>query len=174
MVSLVLTIIGPDRVGIVQSLSDVIVAHNGNWVESRMAQLSGKFAGLLRVDVADSSADGLAAALRGLEGQGLHVVIERSDEGAALPEPLTAVTLDLMGADHPGIVRDIAHTLAQSGVNVEELNTECIPAPMTGEPLFQATATLRVPAGLSLDDLVASLERVGADLMVDLSLDAGD
>jgi glycine cleavage system regulatory protein len=78
--------------------------------------------------------------------------------------------LELVGDDHPGIVRDVSHALAQRGINVEELSTECISAPMSGEPLFKATADLRIPADLSIDELRATLEELAHDLMVDITL----
>ena len=48
---LVLTIIGEDRPGIVESLAEIISDYSGNWLESSMSQLAGKFAGILRVSV---------------------------------------------------------------------------------------------------------------------------
>ena len=48
---LVLTVIGDDRPGLVEALAETIAAHEGNWLESRMSHLAGKFAGLLRVSV---------------------------------------------------------------------------------------------------------------------------
>ena len=51
MEDLVLTLIGADRPGLVESLAKRVAAHRGNWVESRMAHLAGQFAGILRVEV---------------------------------------------------------------------------------------------------------------------------
>lgn len=171
MISLVLTVIGPDKTGIVELLSEAITKHDANWVESRMSQLAGQFAGILRVLVPKSRADGLAKALEGLIEHELRVIIARSDSAweAAAWQPLS---LDLVGADHPGIVHEVSEVLVRYGVNVEDLSTECVPAPMSGEPLFTARATLRAPPELDLDDLHQALERIAADLMVELSLDS--
>ena len=49
MTDLVLTLIGPDRPGLVEAVAEVVAAHGGNWLESRMARLAGKFAGILRI-----------------------------------------------------------------------------------------------------------------------------
>ncbi|NNG03744.1 MAG: hypothetical protein HKM95_06530, partial [Inquilinus sp.] len=78
--------------------------------------------------------------------------------------------LDLVGPDHPRIVRDIAHCLAERGVSVEEMETDMRGAPMGGEPLFYARARVRVPAGLAADDLRDALEALAAMLMVDIKL----
>jgi glycine cleavage system regulatory protein len=169
MTSLVLTAIGEDRPGLVESLAEVVAAHGGNWLESRMSRMAGKFAGIVRADVPAERAGELAAALAALEARGLRVVVE--DSGVAKqPGGLRGLRLELVGDDHPGIVRDVSHALAQRGINVEELSTECISAPMSGEPLFKATADLRIPADLSIDELRATLEELAHDLMVDITL----
>ena len=49
--SLVVTVIGPDRPGLVSLLSDRGKAHGASWAESRMASLAGQFAGMVRFEV---------------------------------------------------------------------------------------------------------------------------
>ena len=56
---LVLTAIGEDKPGLVESLARIISDNSGNWLESSMSQLAGKFAGILRVSVNDNNADKL-------------------------------------------------------------------------------------------------------------------
>jgi glycine cleavage system regulatory protein len=168
--SLVLIVIGPDRPGIVDALSTTIAAHGANWLESRMAHLAGHFTGLLRIEVPEAQAAALHRALRALETEGLRVLVETG----APTEPLgasRALTLELLGLDRPGIIRDVSHALSLRGVNVEELETRCESAAMSGETLFRARAQLRVPAGSGLDELRATLEKIAGELMVDLSLD---
>ena len=167
--SLVVTVIGDDRPGIVEQLSDRILAAGGNWEESRMARLAGKFAGLLRVSVDAEHADGLASRLTMLDEGGLTVVAKRS--GDAEPVAFRTFALDLVGSDHPGIIRDIARVLAQHGVNIEELETELTSAPMSGETLFRARARLGVPATVTSDEIRGILEAIAADLLVDLTFE---
>jgi glycine cleavage system regulatory protein len=166
--SLVVTVISDDRPGIVEELSEQVLAAGGNWEESRMARLAGKFAGLLRVSVDEERAEALAAALTSLRRGGLTVVAERS--AAAPAAEFRVFALQVFGTDHPGIVRDISRVLAQHGVNIEELDTEVTSAPMSGETLFRARAQLRIPAAVSGDDLRALLEAIAADVMVDVTL----
>jgi glycine cleavage system regulatory protein len=166
--SLILTVIGDDRPGLVEQLSDRIVAAGANWEESRMARLAGKFTGLLRVSVESARADALAASLRALTPAGLTVVVEHSAQ-AESAEARTIV-LDLIGNDHPGIIRDIARVLAQYQINIEELETDVTSAAMSGDPLFRARATLRVPPDVTVDRLRSILEALAGELMVDLSL----
>ena len=166
--SLVVTVIGDDRPGIVEQLSEQVVAAGGNWEESRMARLGGKFAGLLRVSVDAERADALAAGLVGLRAGGLTVVAERSGTPGA--GAFRTFALQIFGSDQPGIVRDIARVLAQHGVNIEDLETEVTSAPMSGETLFRAYAQLRIPAATSPEELRRVLENLATDVMVDVTL----
>ena len=166
---LVLTVIADDKPGLVESLSQIVAAHDGNWLESSMSQLAGKFAGILRVSVNDEVADNLIAALRAKEGD-LKLLIERV-AGDALGDAPQTVTLSLVGNDRPGIIKEISHCLAELAVNVEQLNTECTPAPMSADILFKARATLRVPATITLDTLQAELEKLADDLIVEVHSD---
>jgi glycine cleavage system regulatory protein len=166
----VLTVMGEDQPGLVEALAASIAAHDGNWLESRMAHLAGKFAGILRVSVPLARAAELGAALATLERRGLRVVVEPGGRDAG-PMRLRPVTLELVGADHAGIVRDVSTVLVRHRVNVEELHTECTTAPVTGEALFTARAQLKLPPGVSIESLRADLEGVANDLMVDLTLD---
>lgn len=166
--SLVLTVIGADKPGIVEQLSDEVLAAGGNWEESRMARLAGRFAGILRVSVEAEQANALTARLKTCN-PGLAVVVEPSGEA---PESVfRTLRLDLLGNDHPGIVRDISRVLAQQQVNIEELETDITSAPMSGETLFRARAHLRVPPSVSLEWLRSRLEALAGELMVDLTLD---
>jgi glycine cleavage system regulatory protein len=165
---LVLTAIGEDRPGLVEALSRVVAAHHGNWLESRMAHLAGKFAGILRVRVPAEHVDALEQELQGLESQGLRVVCER---GATAGERFRTVQLELVGADHPGIVREVSIALAQRRINVEELITEYTESAMAGQPLFKATARLHLPPEVSVDNLREGLESIAHDIMVDIHLE---
>ena len=176
MTSLVLTVIGPDRPGLVESLAQTVVAHGGNWLESRMAHLSGQFAGILRVQVDDTSADKLTDALRNLDLQGLTIVVAEDVNQPVDPIPVRVepLSIELVGSDRPGIVKQITSVLAEKQVNVEQFQTECINAPMSGKTLFRATARLHLPPQLSAEQLCRTLEEVAHDLMVDITFDTDD
>lgn len=164
---LVLTIIGPDRTGLVESVSDRIAAVGGNWEASRMARLAGQFAGILLVTIDAPRTDQLLSSLRGLEGTGLQITVRHTAPTA--PAAGVAVGLEVRGHDRPGIVRDVARILAERGINVEELESEVTSAAMSGEQMFSARARLFLPASVDLGELRASLERLSGELMVDLA-----
>ncbi len=168
MADLVLTLIGPDRPGLVEAVAEPIAAHGGNWLESRMAHLAGQFAGILRVEVPDEKAGALTDALQRLDTRGLHVTVQRGPRAAATPRRVLVV--DLVGLDRPGIVREVSHVLAERGVNIEELITDRTPAPMSAELLFRSRARVNVPDGLDASELRARLEKLAQDLMVQVTL----
>lgn len=165
--ALVLTVIGPDRPGLVEMLSETVASHGANWLESRLAHLSGQFAGMVRVSVPAERAEALAAALGRLDD--LRVLVETA--GAGAESDARPLVLELLGQDRPGIVREISHALASRGVNVEELETECTSAPMSGESLFRARARLRLPADLPEREVRETLEKIGDELMVDIQFE---
>lgn len=165
---LVLTLIGNDQPGLVESLAQIVAQNQGNWLESNMSRLAGKFAGILRVSVDEDKADNLVAALDALSPK-LKLVVERS--APAEPEsPTRVLRLSLVGNDRPGIIRDISGALARQHVNVDDLETECGPAPMSSDTLFKASAILHIPAGLDVEALRTELERLADDLIVDLNV----
>jgi glycine cleavage system regulatory protein len=170
MTSLVLTLLGPDRPGLVEAVADVIAGHGGNWLESRMAHLAGKFAGVLRAEIPAEKVDPLIQALARLETRGLKIVAEVAG-AAPPPADQRAMNLEVVGLDRPGIVREISQLLAQQGVNVEELTTDRSSAPMSGEMLFHARARVHIPAGTDLARLRGGLERLANDLVVEIRLD---
>lgn len=166
---LIVTLIGDDRPGLVDSLARTVAAHGGNWLESNMSQLAGKFAGILRVSVGEEQADALVADLRALEG--IRVIVERGTP-APQSESTRLLHLSLVGNDRPGIVREVFQALAEQQINVEALETECSSAAMSADLLFRAQAALRVPPGTDVDALRDALERIADDLIVDISLNA--
>ncbi len=164
---LVLTVIGDDRPGLVGELSAAIAAHQGNWLESSMSRLAGKFAGIVRVAVPGAQAEALRTALGRLAA--LKVAAEASGEKSASPG--RRLKLALVGHDRIGIVREVSQVLAKHAVNVEKLETHTASAPMSAETLFHAQAELFAGVGLDARALKAELERLSDDLMVDITLD---
>jgi len=165
---LVMTVIGQDRPGLVESVADLVASHGGNWLESRMSRLGGQFAGILRVEVLAEKEQELVANLKALSSRGLNVVVH-SDQRKPEPPPGRVRTLEIVGQDRPGIVRQISRALVSYGVNVEELQTECTSAAMTGETLFKARAKVRVPETADVEKIRGNLEKIASDLIVDIS-----
>ena len=169
MTSLVVTVIAPDRPGLVELLSRAVVDHGGNWLESKMSRLAGKFGGVLLVSVPKANIERLTRVLRELESQGLRVMFE---EGVA-EEPVggyRVLKLTFVGQDRPGIVRDVSQTLAHRGIGIDELDTEFISGAWSGENIFEAAAKLRVPLEIPTDEVRQALENLSNELVADIVL----
>ena len=134
-----------------------------------MSRLGGQFAGILRVEVPAENEQRLVSALEGLDRQGLSIIVQ-PDLTVPSPEPSRLQSLEIVGQDRPGIIRQIARALAEQGVNVEELQSECASAAMSGETLFKARARLSIPASCDSEKIRRRLEEIAEDLIVEIAL----
>ncbi|MEM7577709.1 MAG: ACT domain-containing protein [Planctomycetota bacterium] len=178
MPHLILSVLGPDRPGLVGALSATVRDHHGNWLESRMAKLAGQFAGVVRVNVADDQLGPLDDALKALAQQGLVVTTTHdsnaSSEHRAPTSQSRKLHVGMLGLDRPGIVRDLAHALAVRGLNITELTSRVRSAPMSGELLFEAQVNLAAPIDADLDGLREQLEQLADQLDMDLTFEESD
>ena len=170
MTTLVLTVIGDDRSGLVDTLSGVVAYHGANWDRSQMARLGGKFAGIVMITVPDRSTSALLADLEPLEHEGLLDITVETAHPDQNSEPSTELVLEMVGVDRPGIIHDVSHALASQHVSIEELQTETASAPMGGGTLFRASARLRAPASTSIDELRSVLDNLASELFIDVGL----
>ncbi len=164
----ILTIAGADRPGLVERVAGVVSAHGGNWLESRLIQLGGYFAGVVRVEMPSAVQAALQNDLAVLAADGLTVTAVPA-AGIAVT-PAREVRVNITGLDHPGIVSQISAAAARAGLNVEEFTSEVVSAPMSGEPLFTADMRLTGSAATDLTAFTAALETLSAALMVEISL----
>lgn len=167
-VSLIITILGPDRPGLVESLSETLNQYQGSWTESRMSHLAGKFAGILQVSIPANQVEELTSALNGLQESSLQVLVETSSDDE-VRTPDNVLNLELIGQDRPGIIHDITQQLAKLNVNIEELESHVQEASMAGGMLFCANLKLGLPEGITDEDVQNSLEDMSDDLMVDIN-----
>ncbi len=167
---LILTILGPDKTGLVQQLATTIARHEGNWVESRMHHLGGQFAGILRASIPQGKEMDL---LRDLEKLRLHgLQIQSTFETAGLAEPASLYyQVEVLGPDRPGIVARLFAELAARAINVEELSTGIRVVPWSGEVLFQTHARLHLPLDTDVSALAATLDGVAKELNLELTLE---
>ncbi|MCP4291139.1 MAG: hypothetical protein GY780_04825 [bacterium] len=167
MNQLVITIVGKDHPGIVESLSIAVAENGGNWLSSSMSNLAGQFAGIIEVAVDDDHREALAEALGAIEGLQVHSVIgDQSTELSGLP----MAELEVVGVDHPGIVRQLTEVLTAKGVNLLQFASWTEPAPNSGDELFRGVAEFEVPDTVDMEGLQTALEALAEDLAVDIEL----
>lgn len=164
----VVTFIGDDRTGIVGQLSATIEKHGGNWLESQLSQLGGKFAGLILVALDEDAAEALEQDLANMPGG--HWSVRVTPAGTRAERAEANLSLELVGPDRPGIVREVSTALAASDINVISMESEVESAPFTGEPLFKATIAAHVPENLSMPQLTAELDRIADAMTLDIDL----
>jgi len=162
---LAVTIIADDRPGIVEQIASVVSRNEGNWLESAMSRLGGKFAGILLVHVPAQQEAAFRADLAALASQGIRASVEAAGSDTADSDEMA--TLTVIGNDRKGIVKEISTLLASHRVNVYHLHTNVENAPMSGERLFRTEATVELPQGLDRDGLVNLLEGLSDDLVVE-------
>ena len=167
---IVLTVVADDKPGIVEDLSDALATHGGNWTESSMMTLAGKFAGILLAEVPEDRANSFLSVLDSLEAGGMQIVAQRADKPTR-PADAKEFSIELVGQDHPGIVHEITEVLARLGINVQELETTVQSASMSGESLFIAHARILVPKDVSAESLRDEMEELANELMVDIKLE---
>ena len=165
MSSLVLTVVGDDRAGLVAALAEVVSGHGGNWEHSQLAELAGTFAGIVVVSVPDDRVAELTAALGRLDGL-LKITAHPGHE--THPQATRELTLEVLGNDHPGIVRDISAVLNRHALSIEELTSETREAPMAGGRLFEARVLARVPQDADVAGLRTELEQLASEILVEI------
>lgn len=168
---LVVTITCPDRPGIVERITQVVVRHSANWEDSRMARLGGDFAGIVMISVEPTAAEALKQALQQLSDRETTISVKVTQADPLHAAPAQAFyELHLSGADHEGIVHKVSAYLAGQGINVESMETRVTRAPMSAAPLFHMDALVKVPAGLAADELAGGLRQIGEALGVDIAI----
>jgi glycine cleavage system regulatory protein len=172
--SFIVTFIGDDRPGLVEKLSAIIEKNQGNWHESKLSQLGGKFAGLILVSLPQDGGPALEADLATLAASGISVRVTPMDTSAT-PEsaPPTAgrdITLTVLGPDRRGIVREVSAALAQRNINVLEMDTNVQSAPMSAEPIFDARIAAWIPEETNMDDLQTSLDEIADNMTLEIDL----
>ena len=163
-----MTLIGPDRTGLVEAVARAVAGHGGNWLESRMCRLGGEFAGILRIELPEEKESVLLDALQKIAG--LTVIVHSGETKVSLKNG-RQTRMEIIGQDRPGIVREISTALARAGVNVEEFSSEVSSGAMSGETLFKASSRLQLPESCDLAALKKELEKIAADLLVDVSFE---
>jgi glycine cleavage system regulatory protein len=174
LTSLVVSIVAPDRPGIVSEVSDKAAEFGGNWADSVMASMAGYFAGILHLQVPNANADMLVSALNAMASPSVQISVARTLPGgsAAAVAPLKGgVKLDLVGQDRPGIIHAISAQLSRLGISIVKLQTRISSGAMSGENMFHMQAQLQLPPNVDEDTLRAALEGLANELMVDITLD---
>ncbi|MEK6753006.1 MAG: ACT domain-containing protein [Chloroflexota bacterium] len=168
--NIVLTLTGKDKIGLVDRVTSLMVTRSGNVESSRMARLGGEFAMLMLVTVSDKEFPNLDQDLQQLRGEGYQVTLLQTEDVAKKYAGWLPYEIEVTGADHEGIIHEISHHLATQGINIENMDTNSTPAPMSGTPLFTMKGVILIPPKLNFHEWSDALEEIGDKLNVSVKL----
>ena len=172
--NIVLTLTGPDRVGLVEAVTKLLLNRGGNVETSRMSRLGGAFAILMLVSIPAEQVTHLDQEFAALIAQGYKVTVSETEQAQAAPQAgWQPYQIDVQGADQEGIIYQVSQMLAQRGINIESADTRTAPAAMSGDPLFSMTALVFVPPTLTGTDWQADLQAVARQMNVDIVVSSG-
>ncbi|MEV4411585.1 ACT domain-containing protein [Catellatospora sp. NPDC049609] len=160
---LAVTVIGPDRTGIVADVAEALARLGANLTDSTMTRLRGHFAMTLICSATAGAAE-VEAALRPLSADGQLLVTVRdvgpdeSPHNAGLP-----YLLSVHGADRLGIVAAVTRVVAEMGGNITDLSTRLV------GPLYLLVAEVDLPEGVPAE-LTKRLADVAGELGVEVNL----
>lgn len=170
---IVLTLTGTDRPGIVEDLTKMLLDHGGNVETSRMARLGGEFAVLMLVSIPEDTLVTMDRSIKNLKNQGFKVTTTRTGQAHAETHAgWLPYKIEVLGADHEGIIHEVAQILSRCGINIESMDTATTQAPNSGAPLFSMTAFVVVPPGFSGRNWEAALDEAGRQMHVDINVSA--
>ncbi len=164
----VITGTGPDRVGLVSQLTRGLTDLGANVEESRMARLGGEFSIILLIALPEDKAKKLQPALEKIPLE-FHIKLTTP----FITEEYTGyVPYEILvtGADHEGIIHSVSDYLSKKKINIVSLETEVIPAPVTGTPMFTMHILIHAPAIQQLSALRRELARIGDELGTDIEV----
>lgn len=170
----VLTLTGPDRVGIVEDVTRILLELGGNVGTSRMSRLGGEFAVLMLVSLPDEAIARADAAFESLREAGYVFTLGEAHAASDVREGWEPYRVEVHGADHEGIVHGIAKGLSARGITIESAETRTEPAPTSGTPVFVMTAHVLVPPSLAGTEWIADLDEAARLAGVDVEVEAGE
>ena len=166
MKSILISVLGDDKPGLLDSLSEIIVSNGGDWVESNMSTVEAKFAGILRVNVPPKNAKKL---IKELTSSNLGLQIACEETAPVTFSDFKSYNIELIGQNHVGIINKLSHVLTyELKANVEGIKTEIIDASMSGEQLFKAQITLHLPKSVNERLIKDKLELIADEMMVEI------
>ena len=161
---LVISCIGPDQTGLVDTLSKIIAKHQGNWQVSSLHHLSGFFAGVIEVAVTRENSEPLIAELKAINGLSCQIEVAEPN----LPQVTSNLVLEITANDRAGIVQEVSSVIHHQSGNLIKLVSSRDSAAHSGQDIFKAKVQIAIDEK-SVDDLITALENIADDLMVDIS-----
>jgi glycine cleavage system transcriptional repressor len=149
---LAVTVIAPDRAGLVRDLSAIVTDAAGNIQESRMIALGSEFAVLMLIAGNWAAIAKIRETLADLEQRADLTVTVRDSTPRADPNS-APYHIDIVTLDHEGIVLSLSDFFASRELEIAEMNTRRYNAPHTGAAMFSVEMTVNIPADIRFANL---------------------
>ncbi len=168
--NLILTAVGPDKIGLIEKISEFVLKHGSSIDDSKMAVFSGEFALILLISGEGQNLLKIANGYSELAAHtGLNIWIKAPSKKkpmeTVLPYELTAFCMD-----HPGVVYKLSNILSNLGINIESMETKTYAAPVSATPLFRLEALISVPTKVNINDLRARFVELEKEENIDIKL----
>lgn len=157
-----------DRPGVIETLSRQIEAQGGNWLDSQLTRLGGRFTGILQAQLPAAKQEDLAASLEALSAEGITAMLTSAGQDPEVQSACRRITV--LGPDRSGIVHEMTRALRSANFNVRSMATTVETAPMSGEPLFRAEAVIELLEGSRLPELVTALDAMAEAMTLEIDL----
>tara|TARA_Y100001970_G_C14235801_1_gene861700 strand:+ start:1566 stop:2084 length:519 start_codon:yes stop_codon:yes gene_type:complete len=165
---IIISALGLDKPGIVSEISKTINNSKANIAESRMIKLGGDFSMMILVSTHHENLDLLLKNLNKINDITVHThetKITSFDENE-----LKEANIVLSGTDNEGLVSSLTEKLAEHDINIIEMNTGVMNAPMSGSTIFLLNALISHNKD-TLDILKEELIQLSEELDVDIVLE---
>ena len=164
--------IGPDKPGIVNTVSAFLTERGCNIEDSRMSVLGEDFALVMLFSGAISSIDKVKADIKALESTAALTTLLKDTKApsASRKEASLPYKLEAFGMDHPGIVNELTGVLHKNKINVESMETGVSNAPVSGTPVFHMVIKMTIPATVPITKLKEELVKVEGKQNLNITL----
>ena len=174
LTNIICTFISTDRIGLIDDVASCISICGGNWLESNMSKLSGQFAGIVSISVPIDKKENLIKELNKLNKN--DILIHLSEDIPIkdnMPEHIMAdnnINISVIGNDRPGIIQSISHALNIYEVNIHNMQTTLVSAPMSAEKLFNAELMIERKTPSDIEKLKEIFAKISEDLSINIDL----
>ena len=168
---MILNLVGKDQPGIVDEVSKILVGHEANIEDSRMAVLGGCFSIMALFSCNEKSVGDIGRDLENLKNKGFNISLHDAHDPSMQPEKkVTLLTIEVQAMDHPGIVQEVVHLLHQFNLNIQSLDTQTTNAPHSGDPLFHLSLKAEVQDEAIVAEVKAEVEKSAKKMDLDLRI----
>ncbi|TXT42002.1 MAG: glycine cleavage system transcriptional repressor [Spirochaetes bacterium] len=165
----VITVVGPDSMGIMETIAGAVAKLGANIEETRATILGGDFAVIMLVAGSAGSGSKIKELLPlSLEGRGMTVLVRATQ----VQRPVQGIPymIESISLDTPGIVRAVTSVLLGQGINIENLESNVAAAPLSGSPMFRMRIAVTLTPGSRLATLKDALSKIAEAHDLDITI----